>query len=152
MAQTSSLGGGTGALSLMRQRRGKVSEHSSFFCCRNLWRVGGDKSGRPPCWFVHMSICPRATAANSEDFWLFWARRALQEVQTSPEPFEWSYVTSTDCYRIWRSKGGRKISHSRTTTDQGLVLDFQCWTWLHFFFSSGKNATRPPPFHFEPSY
>lgn len=143
MAQTSSLGGGTGALSLMRQRRGKVSEHSSFFCCRNLWRGGGgNKSGRPPCWFVHMSICPRATAANSEDFWLFSARRALQEVQTSPEPFEWSYVTSTDCYRIWRSKGGRKISHSRTTTDQGLVLDFQCWTWLHFFFFFWKKCNQ----------
>lgn len=68
VAQTSSLGGGTGALSLMRQRRGKVGEHSSFFCCRNLWRGGGDKWGRPPCWFVHMSICPRATAANSVDF------------------------------------------------------------------------------------
>lgn len=135
MAQTNSLGGGTGALSLMRQRRGKVSEHSSFLCCRNLWSGGEINQGGLRVG-LFTSICPRAMAANSEEFWLFSARRALQEVQTSPEPFEWSYVTSTDCYRIWRSKGGCKISHSfcRTRTDQGLVLDFQCWTWLHFFF------------------
>lgn len=104
------LGGGTGALSLVRQRWGKVSVCSSFLSRGNLWTEGEISQQRLRVGLLRRpSVIHVRRLETQRNFWLlnYWKFPPLPSPPLPSNLSSWAAWCFRDWCLIWRSKGGR---------------------------------------------